>query len=190
MTHTDATPTFRLLTHDERSHAGPQRSEHLEGNDHGRAISLIHLSTTRDADRAPRHFHPYRAGIEIWRGSPTMVHHVGAGTRGRSGLRRRAARRPRLRPDPRRTGRRLCRVGLPTFQLALSGVMDRRIVNIADDAALTIYELAQLVDQPYPASAEPVVNPWRGHIDVSLARSRGFQRDIRTVHQAVSEDLM
>lgn len=71
--------------------------------------------------------------------------------------------------------------------LALTGVMDRRIVNIADEAPLTIYEIAQIVGVPYPSSAEPLSDPWVGHMDVSLARSLGFQPAVSTVYQAVRE---
>jgi UDP-glucose 4-epimerase len=59
------------------------------------------------------------------------------------------------------------------FELALTGVMDGRIVNIADEAPLTIYEIAQIVGSTYESSAEPLTNPWKGHMDVSLARSLG-----------------
>ena len=45
------------------------------------------------------------------------------------------------------------------LQLALTGELDGRTVNLADDAPTTIYELAQLVGKPLEASAEPLANP-------------------------------
>jgi nucleoside-diphosphate-sugar epimerase len=73
------------------------------------------------------------------------------------------------------------------FELALTGVMDGRIVNIADDAPLTVYEIAQIVGATYESSAEPLINPWMGHMDVTLARSLGFQPKVLTVYQAIRE---
>jgi len=76
------------------------------------------------------------------------------------------------------------------MHLALTGVLDGRLVNIADEAPTSIYELAQLVDQPLESSAEPLTNPWYLLSDSSLARSLGFQPVVRTVYQAVQEGLM
>jgi nucleoside-diphosphate-sugar epimerase len=73
------------------------------------------------------------------------------------------------------------------FELALTGVMDGRIVNIADEAPLTIYEIAEIVGSTYESSAEPLTNPWKGHMDVTLARSLGFQPKVPTVYQAIRE---
>lgn len=73
------------------------------------------------------------------------------------------------------------------FELALTGVMDGRVVNIADEAPLTIYEIAQIVGSSYESSAEQLTNPWAGHMDVSLARSLGFQPKVLTVYQAIRE---
>jgi UDP-glucose 4-epimerase len=71
-------------------------------------------------------------------------------------------------------------------ELALTGAMDSRIVNIADEAPLTIYEIAQIVGSTYESSAEPLTNPWKGHMDVTL-RSLGFQPKVPTVYQAIRE---
>ena len=71
--------------------------------------------------------------------------------------------------------------------LALTGAMDGRIVNIADESPLTTYEIAQIVGSPYASSAEPLANPWQGHMDVSLARRLGFQPQVATVYQAMRE---
>ncbi|MBO9673357.1 MAG: NAD(P)-dependent oxidoreductase [Sphingobacteriaceae bacterium] len=74
--------------------------------------------------------------------------------------------------------------------MALQGTMDDRVVNIADEAPTTLYELLQLVREPMAPSAAPLVNPWHLHIDASLARSLGFRASVRTVHQAAQEKLL
>ncbi|GAA4154993.1 complex I NDUFA9 subunit family protein [Chryseobacterium ginsenosidimutans] len=74
--------------------------------------------------------------------------------------------------------------------MALQGIMDGRVVNIADEAPTTLYELLQLVGKPMSPSAEPLTNPWYLHADASLARSLGFQASVRTVHQAAQENLL
>lgn len=76
------------------------------------------------------------------------------------------------------------------MNLALTGAMDERIVNIADEAPTSIYELVALVGGTLEPSSAPLDNPWRLHVDVSLARSLGFQPIVRTVHQAMQEKLM
>ncbi|MEE4014625.1 NAD(P)-dependent oxidoreductase [Roseibium sp. FZY0029] len=76
------------------------------------------------------------------------------------------------------------------MKLALSGVMDKRIVNITDDAPTSLYELAELVGEPMAPSTEPLVSPWDFHADGSLARRLGFRPDVRTVYQAVQENLL
>jgi len=76
------------------------------------------------------------------------------------------------------------------ISLALNGVMDKRIVNIADEAPTSLYELLKLVGHTMASSSEPLVNPWYLHADSSLARSLGFQPQIRTVHQAAQEGLL
>jgi len=76
------------------------------------------------------------------------------------------------------------------MMLALTGVMDGRIVNIADEAPTSIHELVMLAGGTMEPSSEPLANPWHLHMDVSLARSLGFQPVVRTVHQAVQESLI
>ncbi|MFP9098537.1 NAD-dependent epimerase/dehydratase family protein [Flavobacterium sp. RHBU_24] len=76
------------------------------------------------------------------------------------------------------------------IEMALQGIMDGRVVNIADEAPTTLYELLQLVGQPMASSAEPLTNPWYLHADASLARSLGFQASVRTVYQASRENLL
>ena len=76
------------------------------------------------------------------------------------------------------------------MNLALTGAMDGRIVNIVDEAPTSIYELVELAGGTMAPSSEPLVNPWYLHVDGSLARSLGFQPMVRTVYQAVQEKLM
>lgn len=73
------------------------------------------------------------------------------------------------------------------FLLALTGAMDGQAVNIADGAALSIWELAQVAGQEYPDSGEPLANPWKGQMDASLARRLGFRPGVATVYQAARE---
>ncbi len=74
--------------------------------------------------------------------------------------------------------------------LALSGAFDGRIVNVCDEAPLSLYELAHVVGASLEPSAEPLENPWHLHVDGSRARSLGFRPTVRTVYQAVQEKLM
>ncbi|PMD92316.1 epimerase [Siphonobacter sp. BAB-5405] len=76
------------------------------------------------------------------------------------------------------------------MHLSLAGAFDGRIVNIADEGPVSIYELVQLVGETLEDSAEPLLNPWYLHSDASLARSLGFQPVVRTVYQAVKERLL
>jgi nucleoside-diphosphate-sugar epimerase len=76
------------------------------------------------------------------------------------------------------------------MHLALDGVMDGRIVNIADEAPTSVYELAQLVGEALASSCEPLVNPWYLLSDSTLARRLGFQPTVRTVYQAVQENIL
>lgn len=76
------------------------------------------------------------------------------------------------------------------FRLALSGATDGRIVNITDDAPVTVYELARYAGDPIEGSAEPLANPWSGRMDGSLARALGFQPTVPTIHAAAREGLL
>ncbi|RFA17012.1 epimerase [Subtercola boreus] len=76
------------------------------------------------------------------------------------------------------------------FALALTGAMDGLTVNIADESPLSVYEMAQIVGQPYGGSAEPLAHPWKGQMDISLARSLGFQPTIATIYQAAHLGLL
>lgn len=74
--------------------------------------------------------------------------------------------------------------------MALEGLMDERIVNIADEAPTSLYELLKIVGESMPSLSKPLINPWYLHADSSLARSLGFQPSVRTVYQAVQEKLL
>ena len=75
-------------------------------------------------------------------------------------------------------------------KMALAGTMDGRIVNISDEAPTSVYEMAQLVGTAMDSSAEPLEDPWYLLLDSTLARSLGFQPEVRTVYQAVQEKLL
>jgi UDP-glucose 4-epimerase len=76
------------------------------------------------------------------------------------------------------------------MHLALAGQLDGHTVNITDEAPTSIYELAQLVGQPVPASAAPLANPWYLLSDGALARRLGFSPTVRTVYQAAEQHLL
>lgn len=76
------------------------------------------------------------------------------------------------------------------IHLSMSGAMDGHIVNIADEAPTSIYELVELVGETMELSSKPLENPWHLHVDGSIARGLGFQPTVRTVYQAVQEELM
>ncbi|NMG34435.1 NAD-dependent epimerase/dehydratase family protein [Azoarcus sp. TTM-91] len=76
------------------------------------------------------------------------------------------------------------------MELALSGAMDRHIVNITDDAPTSLYELAELVGETMEPASEPLGNPWHLRVSGALARRLGFQPSVRTVYQAAEENLL
>lgn len=76
------------------------------------------------------------------------------------------------------------------MQLALTGALDGRVVNLADDAPASVYEIARLVGVNYRESAEPLANPWNGHLDGSLARELGFTPAVRSMYQAAAEGAL
>lgn len=73
--------------------------------------------------------------------------------------------------------------------LALERDFDRRIVNLADEAPSSIYELAAITGRQRDSSSAPLENPWQMHVDTSLARSLGFRPSVRTVYQAWQEGI-
>jgi UDP-glucose 4-epimerase len=76
------------------------------------------------------------------------------------------------------------------IQLALTGALDERTVNVTDDAAVTVYEMAQLGGNPVAASAEPLTDPWSGRMDGTLLRGFGFRPTVPTIHSAAHDGLL
>ena len=74
--------------------------------------------------------------------------------------------------------------------LAIKGIFDSRIVNIADEVPMSLYELLKIAGVTMESSSEPLLNPWYLHSDSTLARSLGFKPSIRTVYQAVQESIL
>lgn len=75
-------------------------------------------------------------------------------------------------------------------RLALTGVMDGRIVNVTADAPATVLEMARLAGQPIEGSNEPLANPWFGHMDGTLIRELGFSASVPTVHAAARDGIL
>jgi len=68
-----AGPTLQLITYDDGIDTDEEWSAFWEGKDHDVDISLIHLSTTKDGEGPPLHFHPYPETILVRRGSSTIT---------------------------------------------------------------------------------------------------------------------
>jgi UDP-glucose 4-epimerase len=62
--------------------------------------------------------------------------------------------------------------------------------NIVDEAPMSDYEIAEIVDVSCEPSAEPLTNPWMGHLDGSFARSLGFQPTVPTAYQVSREGAL
>lgn len=75
-------------------------------------------------------------------------------------------------------------------EVALTGAMDKHIVNLVDEAPMTIYEITQLVGATMAPSSEPLISPFFGHLDGSLARDLGFRPMVRTTYQAIEEGAL
>lgn len=56
------------------------------------------------------------------------------------------------------------------FRLALTGALDGRTVNFADESTVGVFEADALIGAEFPQSSELLASPW--HTDVSLARGR------------------
>lgn len=76
------------------------------------------------------------------------------------------------------------------FKLALSGTMDGRVVNVTDDAPVSIYEMVELTGDSIEGSSEPLNNPWSGRMDGSRIRELGFQPAVATVRQAARDGIL
>lgn len=74
--------------------------------------------------------------------------------------------------------------------LALTGAMDQQVVNIVDDAPMSIYELADLAGSPVTPSAEALENPWFLQADGRLSRELGFQPVVATTLQSYREGTL
>lgn len=75
-------------------------------------------------------------------------------------------------------------------RLALTGVMDGRIVNVTDDAPTTVYELSLVAGRPLEGSNEPFSNPWSGRMDGTLIRELGFAPTVPSVRAAARDGLL
>lgn len=73
---------------------------------------------------------------------------------------------------------------------ALSGAKGGRVVNIADDAPMTVLEMTEIAGAPIEGSAEPLANPWAGRMDTTLARELGFRPTVPTMRGAVRDGLL
>ena len=74
--------------------------------------------------------------------------------------------------------------------LALAGHMDGHIVNVTDDAPVSVYEMTLIAGVPIPGSAEPLDNPWSGRMDGALVRELGFRPTVPTIHAAARDGLL
>lgn len=72
-------------------------------------------------------------------------------------------------------------------QMALKGALDGKAVNVVDDAPMSIFELCEIAGTPMQPTAEPLVCPWAGILDGSLARRLGFRPEIATIWQAAHQ---
>jgi UDP-glucose 4-epimerase len=75
-------------------------------------------------------------------------------------------------------------------RLALTGAMDGRIVNVTDGAPVTVFEMARLAGQPIEGSAEPLTNPWFGHLDGTLIRELGFTPSVPSIYAAARDGIL
>ena len=75
-------------------------------------------------------------------------------------------------------------------RLALSGAMDGQLVNVTDDAPVSVFEMAQLVGAPIDGSTQPLVHPWSGRMDSTLLRGMGFRPTVPTIQGAAAEGIL
>jgi UDP-glucose 4-epimerase len=79
---------------------------------------------------------------------------------------------------------------MTAIEIALSGTMDGRIVNIADDRPVSVYEMAELAGDPLEGSAEPLTDPWDGRMDPALAHQLGFRPMVPTILDAARDGIL
>jgi hypothetical protein len=75
-------------------------------------------------------------------------------------------------------------------KLALTGALDKQIVNVTDDAPTSLFEMARIIGARLDGSSAPLQNPWMGRMDGSKLRSLGFRPTIRTVYQAAEAGIL
>jgi len=75
-------------------------------------------------------------------------------------------------------------------RLALAGVMDGQVVNLTDDAPVSVYEMTELVGEPIEGSAAPLTNPWAGRMDGSLIRTLGFRPAVPSIRGAAYDGIL
>ncbi|GAB2572844.1 NAD-dependent epimerase/dehydratase family protein [Microlunatus antarcticus] len=74
--------------------------------------------------------------------------------------------------------------------MALAGTFDGRVVNLTDDAPVTVYEMAAFAGQPIDGSSEPLVNPWAGRMDSTVLRGFGFRPAVPTMQAAARDGIL
>lgn len=76
------------------------------------------------------------------------------------------------------------------IRLALTGAFDGRVVNITDDAPMSLYELVEIAGGAMEPSSNALEHPWHLQIDGALARRLGFRPTVRTIHHAVEQQAI
>jgi len=74
--------------------------------------------------------------------------------------------------------------------MAIGGKMDRSIVNISDDAALSVAELIAITGATMRSTSDPLPNPWYLTMDTALARSLGFRPSVPTAYEGWRQGLL
>ena len=64
--------SMQMITYDDGIDTEEEWSQFWEGKDYDCGVSVIHLSTTKDGDGPPLHYHPYPEVIMVRRGSSTV----------------------------------------------------------------------------------------------------------------------
>ncbi len=75
-------------------------------------------------------------------------------------------------------------------KLALTGAMDKQVVNVTDDAPTSVFEMARIIGATLEGSSAPLQNPWMGRMDGSKLRGLGFRPTIPTVYQAAETGIL
>ncbi len=75
-------------------------------------------------------------------------------------------------------------------KLALTGALDKLVVNVTDDSPTSIFEMARIIGATLDGSSAPLQNPWMGRMDGSKLRRLGFRPSIPTVYQAAAAGIL